>query len=192
MAKEKWKSLSAALPPHGRHSPWNSPGQNTGAGSLSLLEGICPTQGSNPGLPLCRWILYQLSYQGSQNKQNLKITFRVILGGLSLQRLESGLGWEPGSWPLDQLSVTRALALRLCKEFTQRWEVVKQVFMRMKKSACVDRQEWTQSRWDLTAVWITFTGRFLWVSFGQSFWLTWFTVHIWYISGSFHVCTRVS
>ena len=35
-------------------------------GSLSLLQGIFSTQGSNPGLPYCRWILYQLSYQGSQ------------------------------------------------------------------------------------------------------------------------------
>ena len=46
-------------------SPWNSPGQNTGVHSLSLLQGIFPTQGSNPGLPQCRWILYQLSYKGS-------------------------------------------------------------------------------------------------------------------------------
>ena len=43
----------------------NSPGQNTGVGSLSLLQGIFPTQGSNPGLPHCRWILYQLSHKGS-------------------------------------------------------------------------------------------------------------------------------
>jgi len=34
-------------------------------GSLSLLQGIFPTQGSNPGLPHCRQILYQLSHQGS-------------------------------------------------------------------------------------------------------------------------------
>ena len=38
-------------------SPWNSPG-------LSLLQGIFPTQGSNPGLSHCRQILYQLSRQG--------------------------------------------------------------------------------------------------------------------------------
>ena len=44
---------------------WNSPGQNTGVGSLSLLQGIFPTQGSNPGLPHCRQILYQLSHRGS-------------------------------------------------------------------------------------------------------------------------------
>ena len=36
----------------------NSPGQNTGVGSFSLLQGIFPTQGSNPGLPHCRQILY--------------------------------------------------------------------------------------------------------------------------------------
>ena len=46
-------------------SPWNSPGQNTGVGSLSLLWGILPTQGLNPGLPHCGWILYQLSHKGS-------------------------------------------------------------------------------------------------------------------------------
>ena len=40
---------------------WNSPGQNTGVGSLSLLQGIFPGQGSNPGLLPCRQILYQLS-----------------------------------------------------------------------------------------------------------------------------------
>ena len=38
---------------------WNSPGENTGVGSLSLLQGIFPSQGSNPGLPHCRQILYK-------------------------------------------------------------------------------------------------------------------------------------
>ena len=42
----------------------HSPCQNTGVGSCSFLQGIFPTQGSNPGLPLCRWILYQPSHQG--------------------------------------------------------------------------------------------------------------------------------
>ena len=44
------------------YSPWNSPGQNAGVGRLSLLQGIFLTQGSNPGLLHCRWILYQLSH----------------------------------------------------------------------------------------------------------------------------------
>ena len=46
-------------------SLWKSPGQTTGVGSHSLLQGIFPTQGSNPGLPHCRPILYHLSRQGS-------------------------------------------------------------------------------------------------------------------------------
>ena len=54
-----------SLQPHGLYSPWNSPAQNTGVGSLSLLQGIFPTQGLNPGLLHCRQILYQLSHKGS-------------------------------------------------------------------------------------------------------------------------------
>ena len=60
----KWKLLSCvwlfATP-----WPWNSPGRNIGVGSRSLLQGIFPTQGSNPGLPHCRWTLHQLSHKGS-------------------------------------------------------------------------------------------------------------------------------
>ena len=106
---DKWISesrsvVSNSLWPHGRYSPWNSPVQNTGVGSHSLLQGIFPTQdwvqvscisgrfltswatreaqeywsgepipspvdlpnpGIEPGSPAFRWILYQLSYQGS-------------------------------------------------------------------------------------------------------------------------------
>ena len=62
---ESHSVVSDSLWPHGLYSPWNSPGQNTGVGSLSLLQGIFPTQGLNPGLLHCRWILYQLSPQGS-------------------------------------------------------------------------------------------------------------------------------
>ena len=57
--------MSNSLWPHGLYSPWNSPGQNSRMGSLSLLQEILPTQGSNPGLPHCRQILYQLSHKGS-------------------------------------------------------------------------------------------------------------------------------
>ena len=50
-------------------TPWtkqsNSPGQNTGIGCLSLLQGIFLTWASNLGLPHYRWILYQLSHKGS-------------------------------------------------------------------------------------------------------------------------------
>ena len=51
--KEKVKvSQSDPLRPHGLYSPWNFPGQNIGMGSLSLLQGIFPTQGPNSG-PVC-------------------------------------------------------------------------------------------------------------------------------------------
>ena len=42
-----WSVTSNSLWPRGLYSPWNSPGQNTGVGSLYLLQGIFSTQGSN-------------------------------------------------------------------------------------------------------------------------------------------------
>ena len=62
---ESCSVVSDSLQPHGLYSPWNSPGQNTGVGSLSVLQGIFPTQGSNPGLPHCKQILYQLSHKAN-------------------------------------------------------------------------------------------------------------------------------
>ena len=62
---KKVKVVSDFLQPHGLYSPWNSPGQNTWVGNLSLLQGVFPTQGLDPGLPHCRQILYQLSQEGS-------------------------------------------------------------------------------------------------------------------------------
>ena len=70
LSSSKLESRSAAsnsLPPHGLYRPWNSPGQNTGVGSFSLLQGIFPTQRLNPGLRHCRQILYRLSRKGSPN-----------------------------------------------------------------------------------------------------------------------------
>ena len=66
----KWSEVKVSvvfdfLQPQGLCSPGNSPGQNTGVGSLSLLQGIFLTQGSNPRLLHCRQILYQLSHKGS-------------------------------------------------------------------------------------------------------------------------------
>ena len=63
---ENGSVVSNSLWPHGLYSSWNSPGQNTGVGSLSLLQEIFPTQGSNPGLLHWGQILYQLSHKGSQ------------------------------------------------------------------------------------------------------------------------------
>ena len=55
-----------------RFLPWNCPGQNTGVGSLCLLQRIFPSQGSNPGPLHCRWILHQLSKKGRTSANSLK------------------------------------------------------------------------------------------------------------------------
>ena len=64
-ACESCPVMSNSLRLHRLYSLWNCPGQNTGMGSLSLLQGTFPTQGLNLGFPHCRQILYQLSNQGS-------------------------------------------------------------------------------------------------------------------------------
>ena len=74
---ESCSVASDSLWPHRLYSPWNSPGQNTGVGSYSLLHGIFPTQGSNPGLPHCRWILYQLR---SLHKNPRSVGFGELAG----------------------------------------------------------------------------------------------------------------
>ena len=64
--KWKWTSLSCVgLFVTTWNTPWNSPSQNTREDSHSVLQGIFPTQGLNPGLLHCRQTLYQLSHQGS-------------------------------------------------------------------------------------------------------------------------------
>ena len=70
--------VSDSLWPHGLYSLWNSSGQDTGVGSLSLLQGIFPTQGSNPGLPHCRQILYQLSHRGSMQLTGVFNTWTLL------------------------------------------------------------------------------------------------------------------
>ena len=60
---ERHSVVFDSLWPHGLYSPWNSPGK----------KGIFPTQGSNPGLPHCRWILCQLSHKGSPCMTSSKI-----------------------------------------------------------------------------------------------------------------------
>ena len=84
---ESCSVVSNSLRPHRLYRPQNSPGQNTGVGSLSLLQGIFPTQGSNPHLLHCRQILYQLSHNGSPKTE------------LPKPRIEPGT-----TLPLSQLS----------------------------------------------------------------------------------------
>ena len=79
----KWSEshsvVSDSLQPHGLYNPWNSPGQNTGVGSHSVLQGIFPIQGLNRGLLHCRWILYQLSYQWVEEMLNICFLIGVVI-----------------------------------------------------------------------------------------------------------------
>ena len=70
--RESCSLMSDSLWFQGLYSLWNSPGQNTGEGSHSLLQGIFPIQGSNPGLLNCRQILYCLRHQGSLSMYRYK------------------------------------------------------------------------------------------------------------------------
>ena len=90
---DKWVSQSCpTLQRHRLYSLWYSSGQNTGVGSLSLLQGIFPTQGSNPGLLHRRWILYQLSHQAhpllSGRGEEISLSSKIIhLSMFSIFRL---------------------------------------------------------------------------------------------------------
>ena len=88
LKNESHSVVSDSLQPHGLYSPQNSPDQITGVGSCSLLQGIFPIQGSNPGLPHCRRILSQLNHQGSP---------RILEWVAYPFSRESSPGIEPGS-----------------------------------------------------------------------------------------------
>ena len=102
-----------SLRPHGlqptRHlCPWDFPGKDTGVGFHFLLQGIFPTQGSNPGLLYCRQILYQLSYKGSprRKKKKKQQNTRKTSISASLTMLKSLTVW---------ITTT-------CGKFWKRWE----------------------------------------------------------------------
>ena len=82
--------------------------------AMPSSQGIFTTQGSNPGLPRCRWILYSLSHQGSPSLPSVKLLSRVRLFatpwtvyyqappsmGFSRQKYWSGLSFpSPGDLP---------------------------------------------------------------------------------------------
>ena len=96
----KWSESGSVLHesfrPHGLYSPSNFPGQNTGVGNVSLLHGIFPTQGSNPGFLHCRRILYQLRYRGSPQK--LKWVAYPFSSGSSRPRNLTGVSGIAGGF----------------------------------------------------------------------------------------------
>ena len=77
----KWSEshslVSDSLQPHDLYSSWNSLGQNTGVGNLSLLQGIFQTQGLNPGFLHCRWILYHWVTREASMNINIYILYFI-------------------------------------------------------------------------------------------------------------------
>ena len=93
--------------------PWDSPGKNTGVGCHFLLQGIFPTQGLNPSLRHCRWILYHwvkqlarqilynLTYLGTLKKKKKKWTHKnrvrvMLTRDWGARRGEMGRCWSMG------------------------------------------------------------------------------------------------
>ena len=109
--------MSDSLQPHGLYSPWNSPGQNTGVGSLSFLQEIFPTQGLNPDLPHCRWIIYQLSHKGSP--RILEWVAYPFSSGSSQPRNQTGVSHIAGRFLPMELSGKPLVRMAIIKKYLQ-------------------------------------------------------------------------
>ena len=70
----------------------DSPGKNTGKGCHALLQGIFPTQGSNPSILQCRWIPSRLSHQGSFLKGAQTEAQNSTLSPLGSHKHQHGVG----------------------------------------------------------------------------------------------------
>ena len=87
---ESHSVASNSLRPHWLFSPWNSPGHNTGVGSLSFPRGLSQSRDRlNPGIKPRR-ILYQLSYQESWRRQNM---LKAVVLKLEAWGKKSGAPW---------------------------------------------------------------------------------------------------
>ena len=76
---------------------WDSPGKNTGVGCHFLLQRIFLTQGSNPGLPHCRQMLYRLSRQGSPYEfQNSLTNYNLLFFIIEENKAQGGEASCPG------------------------------------------------------------------------------------------------
>ena len=122
--------MSHSLRLHGLYSPWNSPGQNTGVGSHSLLQGIFPTQESNPGTWHFRQILYQLSHQG--NPRILEWVAHPFSRGSSWPRNRTGIFCIAGeiftSWATKEPPIYRSLLYFFTLKHKYQKEKIKRSF----------------------------------------------------------------
>ena len=120
---------------------WNSPGQNTGVGRLALLQGIFPTQRSNPGLPHCRQILYQLSLELTPRKYVIFIIWEW--------NARVGSQQTPGVTGTFGLGVQNEVGQRLIEFFQQNALVIANTLFQQTKRRLYtwtspDGQHWSQ------------------------------------------------
>ena len=105
-------------------SPLNSPGQNTGMGSLSLLLGIFPMQGLNPGLPHCREVPNQLNHKG--NPRVLEWVAYPFSRGFSQPRNRTGVSCIAGgfftNWAIREAPCSAKEIVNKTKRQPTKWE----------------------------------------------------------------------
>ena len=122
------KVASDSLWPHQLYGPWSPPGQNTGVGSLSLLQGIFLTQGSNPGLPvfqadslpgepqgtprILEWVAYPFSSRSSQLRNWTRVSCIAArsLINWAMREASTLLWWQTNIVPLPE----RFINSRIC------------------------------------------------------------------------------
>ena len=139
----KWSEshsvVSNSLQLHGLYSPWNPPGQNTGGDSLSLLQGIFPTVVLNPGLPHCRWILYQLTHKRSPTI--LEWVAYPFSSGSSQARNRTGVSCIAGGFFTNW-------AIR------EAWYLIDLYFIHRKPISIFTMLNWLQGLWDCFIMWL--------------------------------------
>ena len=97
------------------------PTRNTGMGCHALLQGIFPTQGSNPSLPHCRQVLYRLSHQGSPS-QLLKWVAYPFSRGPSQPRIRTRISCIAGrfftSWATREVLMFIEVCVKVCSKMS--------------------------------------------------------------------------
>ena len=111
---ESCSVMSNSLQTHGLYCPWNSPGQNTGVGHFSLLQGIFPIQWLNPDLPHCGQILYQFNHK--ESPRMLEWIAQPFSSRSFRPRNWTGVSWIAGgfftNWAIREARTIRYLNLR--------------------------------------------------------------------------------
>ena len=155
--------------PPGFSVPEDSPCKNTRVGCHALLQGIFPTQGWNPGLLHCRWILYQLSHKGSA--RILEWVAYPFSSGSSWPRNRTGVSCIADglftNWAIREVWITREVLIYLFIFF----KVQKEYFIHQMPIKVAESKIWNQieNTWMLT---IIFKLEIVWMLWIQTYFIT--------------------